>query len=90
MGSFPDGVSPFGVLDMSGNLLEWCLNKYSKPQEIAVDASGDTRVLRGGSFDYFQAFASCVSRFSYDPNPGYRSCGFRVVVVSGLSRPSDL
>jgi len=90
VGSFPDGVSPFGVLDMSGNLLEWCLNKYSKPQEIAVDASGDTRVLRGGSFDYFQAFASCVSRFSYDPNPGYRSCGFRVVVVSGLSRPSDL
>ena len=90
VGSFPDGASPFGVLDMSGNVLEWCLNKYSKSQETQVDDSGDNRVLRGGSFRANQDDASCVPRRSGGPDDVYFSCGFRVVVVSGLSRPSDL
>ncbi len=90
VGSFPDGVSPFGVLDMSGNMWEWCLNKYSNPKEIAVDASGDDRVLRGGSFPNHQDDASCLYRYSYPPNVDLYGLGVRVVVGSDLSRPSDL
>lgn len=45
----PDGASPFGVFEMSGNVWEWCLNDYySGSTDVAVFASD--RVLRGGSW----------------------------------------
>ena len=52
VGIFPDGASPYGVHDMTGNVWEWCLNKYEDPEQIDVDDSEDTRVLRGGSWNY--------------------------------------
>ncbi len=76
VGLFPDGASPFGVLDMSGNLWEWCLNKYAEPEVCEVDASGDLRVLRGGLFIINLDFAAAAYRFSL--NPDLRS------VISGL------
>jgi len=90
VGSFPDGASPFGVLDMSGNVWEWCLNKYSKPKETQVDASGAARVLRGGSYNGHLDLAFCVYRANDNPNDDSELYGFRVVLVSALSRPSDL
>jgi formylglycine-generating enzyme required for sulfatase activity len=52
VGVYPHAGSVEGVLDLSGNVLEWCLNKYDRPDVIGADASGDSRVLRGGSWDY--------------------------------------
>lgn len=52
VGIFPDGASPYGVLDMIGNVWEWCLTDYDNP---APDAAGEDlrvlvqRVIRGGS-----------------------------------------
>ncbi len=45
VGSFPHGASPYGCLDLSGNVWEWCL-------DLVDGAPGDaTRVARGGSYE---------------------------------------
>lgn len=52
------GDSPFGVVDMAGNVWEWCLTDYDNKTND-VNRSANTRVLRGGSWfvkntDYFR------------------------------------
>ncbi len=56
VGSHPDGRSPFGLDDMSGNVSEWVHDRpgpYSaEPQtDPQGRAQGELRVKRGGSFD---------------------------------------
>lgn len=81
VGSYPQGVSPFGVLDMSGNLWEWCLNKFVSPENVTVDDSGDTRVLRGGALYNSQDDATTSFRNSNGPLNRYISGGFRLVLA---------
>jgi formylglycine-generating enzyme required for sulfatase activity len=55
VGSYPSGVSPYGCLDMAGNVWQWCSSKYKPyPYRIAdgrEDSGGDDpRILRGGSW----------------------------------------
>jgi len=80
VGIFPDGASPYGVLDMSGNVWEWCLNKYQNPEDDKIDDSNARRVLRGGSWYCDQDLARAAYR--YDDGPGNRAnaFGFRVAV----------
>ncbi|MBZ0295949.1 MAG: SUMF1/EgtB/PvdO family nonheme iron enzyme [Anaerolineae bacterium] len=79
VGIFPDGASPEGVLDLSGNVQEWCLNKYYPSDETGVDASGDNRVSRGGSWFNSQAGVSTVYRSGGYPVNRINEVGFRVV-----------
>ena len=58
VGSFPEGASPYGVMDMAGNLAEWVADYYDPTyysHSPAHDPSGPTQVLdhglRGGSWD---------------------------------------
>jgi formylglycine-generating enzyme required for sulfatase activity len=81
VGMYPHGASDSGALDMVGNLLEWCLNKYEKPKEQMVDDSNDNRVLRGGSFNDVQYGAACACRYDASPHYGNLYFGLRVVVV---------
>lgn len=48
-GIYPHGASPYGVLDMAGNVWEWCLGLYDDPDDNSLDDTG-TRTLRGGSW----------------------------------------
>jgi len=75
VGSYPQGASPFGVLDMAGNLFEWCLNDYSSPDIITGFGNGESKVLRGGSFDSLQHFAAASFRNGYHPYFGTTSMG---------------
>ena len=44
VGSFPNGASRYGVMDLAGNVAEWCDTPYQKKGDVS-----DYRVIRGGS-----------------------------------------
>jgi formylglycine-generating enzyme required for sulfatase activity len=84
-GMYPQGRAACGAMDMSGNLWEWCLNKYNPLEQVQADSSNDIRVVRGGSYRFNLVGASCSTRYNLDPAYGSGRYGFRVVVVfSGL------
>ena len=76
---FPDGASPYGVMDMIGNAWEWSASAW---QDGRTEQDGDTfRVLRGGSFADYMLSSYSVSRFNHEPpNCRYNDFGFRVCV----------
>jgi formylglycine-generating enzyme required for sulfatase activity len=49
VGSYPQGASPFGALDMAGNLWEWTATQETNGAVVAPEGQGDYRI-RGGSF----------------------------------------
>lgn len=79
---YPQGASPYGLLDMSGNVWEWCQNKYDTPEDI--DLAGDSeRALRGGSWLEDDDFMGCMdTSYRFSCNPAYRNdfqySGFRL------------
>ena len=91
VGCFPRGASPYGCMDMAGNVLEWCLTKWVENyrdygKQVDHSMSGDEpRVLRGGSFNH--AFGERPLRESAQviPDIRYSNFGFRVVVAPGFS-----
>ena len=81
--------SPYGVADLSGNVWEWCLNEYEKPERTQEE--GDAiRVLRGGSWDYGVDFASALARYHYWFTDRHDNVGFRVVVAVAVPFSSAL
>ncbi len=85
VGIFTDGASPYGVLDMSGNVWEWCQSKYASSYQFPEDNDGngtDVRVLRGGSWRINLDLARAAYRRDGSPYFGGNNIGFRVVVGS--------
>jgi formylglycine-generating enzyme required for sulfatase activity len=85
VGIFPNGASPYGVEELSGNVWEWCLSAYDKPQfdpDKEKLATKDRRVLRGGAWYDGRMVARAVCRSLSPPGDRFNFPGFRVVVVS--------
>jgi formylglycine-generating enzyme required for sulfatase activity/serine/threonine protein kinase len=84
VGSFPAGASPYGALDMAGNVWEWAADWYDKttnttaPRETPTGpGTGSLRVLRGGS--WFDSAINVRAARSNGRTPGSRDdrVGFR-------------
>jgi formylglycine-generating enzyme required for sulfatase activity len=83
VGAFPAGASPNGVLDVAGNVWEWCQSKYAlypyKPNDGREDLGGnDARVVKGGSCVLNREFCRTACRFRPEPDLIDDLIGFRV------------
>ncbi|MEO0972094.1 MAG: SUMF1/EgtB/PvdO family nonheme iron enzyme [Pseudomonadota bacterium] len=78
VGLFPDGVSRDGLVDMLGNIWEWCLNDYDDPATTATDAAVESRTIRGGSWLEHESNTRCAVRGRLRPDNRNISVGFRV------------
>jgi formylglycine-generating enzyme required for sulfatase activity len=72
------GRSPFGVVDMAGNVCEWCLTDYEDGTNN-FNSVVNSRVLRGGSWDFpnTNGFRCDLRGWAY-PHVRDSSGGFRV------------
>ena len=92
VGSYPAGASPYGALDMAGNVWEWVNDWYngsyystSSGNNPTGPATGSYRVLRGGGWNnvddgYLRA---AIRVFSSDPTHVTDNLGFRCVASPG-------
>ena len=81
VGMYPAGASRYNVLDLSGTVWEWTLNKFEDPLITASsEFDFDQRTLRGGSWINLKFNSRCANRFRLGANH-FRSfdVGFRVV-----------
>ena len=96
VGTYPRGASPYGLLDMAGNVLEWTRSLrggYPYPSQAIerarredLQASNDqARVLRGGVFGGYLRPVRCAYRLRAFPN-----YSVRVPRLSGGGAPSLL
>jgi formylglycine-generating enzyme required for sulfatase activity len=72
VGSYPDGATPDGLMDMAGNVWEWTDSIYKDGE--------DWRVLRGGSFGIDTWYVRCACRLRCSPNFRSSFIGFRLVL----------
>lgn len=77
VGSFPAGQSPFGIMDMVGNLFEWKLTRWGSDH---TDPGGyGSRVIRGGAWNVSDPeYLRAVDRGTgWPPRGRLNDCGFR-------------
>ena len=83
VGSYPQGASPYGALDMMGNVWEWVSDWYSEAyysesptRDPTGPSSGTQRVMRGGAW-YDLGFIRVTIRWRNEPDDRYEDVGFR-------------
>jgi formylglycine-generating enzyme required for sulfatase activity/WD40 repeat protein len=85
VGAYSRGASPYGCLDMAGNVWEWTSSSHGTyPYNVVNDGREDpeangSRVLRGGSFGSNRNNIRCAIRLWNDPLTMNNNVGFRVV-----------
>lgn len=86
VGSFPSGLSPYGVQDMAGNVWEWVADGFFETENYyAISPASNPkgpegsayRVLRGSSWNLNYGFARSAYRLWFGTHDSYDGMGFR-------------
>ena len=83
VGSFPNGASPVGSLNMAGNVAEWCADWFGpSPVERRLadpkgPSTGSERVIKGGAWNLAASSLRTFSRWRMAPQRRLASVGFR-------------
>ena len=90
VGSYPAGASPYGALDMAGNVWEW-VNDWHSGSYYSISPgsnplgplSGTYRVSRGGLWYYYEGFLRTADRDNFSPTLRSYAFGFRCASSPG-------
>jgi len=85
VGSYPAGASPFGVLDMAGNV--WELTSSGHSQDYLSERDDEAHVIRGGGWGYGDpSFVRTANRGTNPPAYRGADIGFRCATGPAASR----
>jgi serine/threonine-protein kinase len=77
VGSYPEGASPFGILDMAGNVAEWTVSDYRPYPGSKAPSQEGQKIIRGGSFANPAEEQTVTDRYFNFPNRTFDYIGFR-------------
>lgn len=90
------GPNGLGIYDMSGNVREWCEDRYSgnayrRHQQFnpIYQAGGSFRVIRGGGYKTVAFFCRTTSRYRLNPRDRRSGVGFRIIKTSAKEMSLD-
>jgi formylglycine-generating enzyme required for sulfatase activity len=98
VGIFPGDGTPEGVLDLAGNVREWCLDAHSEgfygqcrrqgvvADPLASEDVGAPRVVRGGAFIFWAGVLRSSVWYWGEPWIRFRHFGFRCVLAPPRQR----
>jgi formylglycine-generating enzyme required for sulfatase activity len=76
----------WGLHDMSGNVWEWCADRFERSLPGGIDPKGPilgwSRVIKGGSWSSKATRCRLAFRFGLNPTRAIKDLGFRVARIS--------